>query len=109
MKVSQGDIVEVVFPAPGKSKNHPVIVVSNNELIESEEAFIAVMISSTAPIDEYTFQLESHMFSVPMKKQCQARCHLISIFSNYEVIKKHGFIKKEFLNKVIEKIKYSVF
>jgi mRNA-degrading endonuclease toxin of MazEF toxin-antitoxin module len=109
MKVCQGDIVEVVFPAPGNKSPHPVLVVSNEDFHEAEEAFIAVLISSTAPDDEYSFHLEKEMLLKPTKKPCQVRTHLISLFQNTEIIQKVSSLKKAPLQKVIEKIKYSIF
>jgi hypothetical protein len=49
MKVYQGEIVEVNFLLPnGEFKPHPTIVISCNLVSEIEDAFIGVMISSSA-------------------------------------------------------------
>ena len=110
MKVYQGEIVEVNFLLPdGKIKPHPTIVLSNNDINHYEGAFVGVMISSTAPDDSYSFWLENKMLTKSPKKNCQVRCHLLSLIPENQVIGKHGNIKKEYFIKLIEKINSSVF
>ena len=109
MKVHQGEIVEVNFLLPsGETKPHPTIVISNNIVNEYEEAFIGVMISSTAPNDEFTYALTNDMLTKPTKKPCQVRTQLISLIPESQVMGKHGNIKKQYLQEVIEKINDSV-
>ncbi|MBI4647121.1 MAG: type II toxin-antitoxin system PemK/MazF family toxin [Bacteroidia bacterium] len=58
MKVSRGEIVEVNYPLPkGIFKPHPVIVLSDSNVNDFEEAFICAMISGVDVNDEFTFQL----------------------------------------------------
>ncbi len=58
----QRDIVEVPFYLPeGGIKHHPAIVLSCNEAIESEEAFIAVMLTSNKDEDLFTFKIDKSM------------------------------------------------
>ena len=72
MKVAQGEIVEVNFLLPdGKMKPHPTIVISNNTVNEYEVAFIGVMISSSAPNDEFSYALTKDMLTKEPKKSCQ--------------------------------------
>ncbi len=111
MPVEQGEIVEVNFLLPdGQFKPHPVIVLSNNNHINVyEEAFIGVMMSSSAPDDDYSFGLENKMLTKQPKKPCKVRCHLISLIPENQIIGKHGSIKKQYLKKLIEKINECVF
>jgi len=110
MKVYQGEIVEVNFLLPkGEFKPHPVIAISNNDVNQYEDAFIGMMISSTAPNDEFSFLLNNEMLTKPTKKPCQVRCQLISLIPESQVIGKHGSIKKKYLKEIIEKINESVF
>ncbi len=109
MRVYQGEIVEVNFLLPsGETKPHPTIVISNNIVNEYEDAFIGVMISSSAPHDEFTYNLSNDMLTKPTKKACQVRTQLISLIPESQVMGKHGSIKKQFLQEVIEKINESV-
>ncbi len=110
MKVNQGEIVEVNFLLPdGKTKPHPTIVLSNNDINIYEEAFIGVMISSTAPDDNYSFWLDNNMVTKSPNKRCQVRCHLISLIPENQVIGKHGSIKKQYLKELLIKINECVF
>jgi len=45
----QREVVEVEFrlPSDGILKKHPVIVISNSEINETEEGFVAVMMTSS--------------------------------------------------------------
>jgi hypothetical protein len=105
MKVNQGEIVEVNFLLPnGEFKPHPTIVISCNLVSEIEDAFIGVMISSSAPNDEFSYILSNEMLTKPTKRPCQVRTQLISLIPTNQVIGKHGNIKKPFLKEVIEKI-----
>jgi mRNA-degrading endonuclease toxin of MazEF toxin-antitoxin module len=105
MRVYQGEIVEVNFLLPsGEFKPHPTIVISNNLVNEQEDAFIGVMISSSAPNDEFTFLLSDEMLTKPTKRPCQVRTQLISLIPENQVVAKHGVIRKQYLRAVIEKI-----
>jgi mRNA-degrading endonuclease toxin of MazEF toxin-antitoxin module len=110
MRVDQGEIVEVNFLLPdGKFKPHPVIVLSNNDINQFEEAFVGVMLSSSAPDDTYSFRLENNMLTKSPKKPCQVRCHLISLIPENQVISKHGSIRKQHLKELFKKINECVF
>ena len=88
----------------GKIKPHPTIVLSNNDINKYEEAFIGVMVSSSAPNDTYSFWLDNNMLSKAPKIRCQVRCQLIALISENHVIDKHGSIKKKFLKELLNKI-----
>jgi hypothetical protein len=70
----------------GSFKPHPVLVLSNDTVYESEEAFIGVMISGSDVSDSFSFPLTNEMLTKPMKKQCQMRCQLIMLFDASDVI-----------------------
>ena len=93
----------------GKIKPHPTIVLSNNVINKYEEAFIGVMISSSAPNDTYSFWLDNNMLSKSPKNRCQVRCQLIALIPENQVINKHGSIKKKFLKEFLNKINECVF
>ncbi len=110
MSVYQGDIVEVNFRLPeGKFKPHPVIVISNNDINEYEDGFIAVMLSSSPKEDNYSYFMENYMFTKKPKTKTQVRCHLISLIPESEIIEKHGEVKKQYLTEIIIKITQDVF
>jgi len=110
MPIYQGEIVEVNFFLPeGKFKPHPVIVVSNNDINQNENAFIGVMLSSSAKYDDYSFALSDEMLSKKPKKQGQVRCQLLSLIPESEIIGRHGYIKKLYLNLLLQKICTTVF
>lgn len=47
MKINQRDIVELNFELPnGKMKIHPALVISNGNVLDTEDIFYAVMIST---------------------------------------------------------------
>ena len=77
MKVYQGDIVELNFELPnGKLKIHPALVVSNQNVLEAEEIFYAVMISTKEYNDEFTFELSNEMLTKPLSKKSFVKCQL---------------------------------
>lgn len=87
----QRDVVEVLFrlPADGDLKQHPVIVLSNNDINEEEGGFVAVMMTSKEHYkgDDYSFELDDSMFTKPLGKPFSAiRLHLISNFMDTDVI-----------------------
>ena len=105
MKIEQGDIVEVCFLLPdNKTKPHPTIVISSNVVNEYEDAFIGVMLSSSAPNDEFTYTISNKMLTKPAKKACQVRTQLISLIPESQILGKHGRIKKKYLKEIIDKI-----
>ena len=109
MTISQGDIVEVNFRLPEGFKPHPVIVVSNNDINEYEDAFIGVMLSSSMKYDDYSFVLENEMLTKIPKVKTQVRCHLISLIPENEILGRHGIINKKYLSQLINKIKLIIF
>jgi len=69
MRVQQRDIVEVNFELPdGSFKNHPALVISNENVLEAEDIFYAVMISSKPFNDEFTFELNNDVLTKPLSK-----------------------------------------
>ena len=68
MKVQQRDIVELNFELPGgKFKSHPALIISNEHVLDAEDIFYAVMISSKPFNDEFSFELTDTMLTKPLK------------------------------------------
>lgn len=104
MKIQQRDIVELNFELPdGRFKAHPALVISNENVLDTEEIFYAVMISSNPFNDDFTFELENDMLSKPVK------CLLLQSYSTIEVLSKISSVKKEFFEKIKKKIFDTVF
>ncbi|HAC24404.1 MAG TPA: hypothetical protein DCE81_05765 [Cytophagales bacterium] len=104
MSVQRGEIVEVSFPLPGGSKNHPTLVISNSQVFLDEGCFIGVMLSGSTAIDNYSFELEDDHFSKRPKKRTQVRCHLIALIEERDIISRHGRLNRPIVNQIAEKI-----
>ena len=102
MKVSRGEIVEVNYPLPnGIFKPHPVIVLSDYNVNDFEEAFICAMISGVDYKDEFSFYLSDEMYiGKKLIKKCQVRCQLISLFHQNDIIQKISSLKKVYVDKI---------
>lgn len=110
MTVQQRDIVEVNFELPnGKFKAHPALVISNENVLEMEDIFYTVMISSKLFNDEFTFELENSMLSKPLSKKSFVKCQLIQSYSVHEVISKISSIKPFYFEQIKKKIFETVF
>ena len=91
MSVRQRQIVEVAFrlPPDGKAMNHPCVVLSNNEINNEEQGFVAVMMTSEPRYkdDLYSFEVSDNMLTKPHRKSfCAVRLHLIGNFLYDDVI-----------------------
>jgi hypothetical protein len=91
MRVYQRQIVEVPFNLYQGVRNHPALILSADDIIEMEDAFTAVMLTSVRHNDDYTFEisnamLESGSFTRP---HSEIRLHLVSYFKISETIINH--------------------
>jgi len=110
MKVQQRDIVELNFELPdGKFKSHPALIISNERVLDTEDIFYAVMISSKPFNDEFSFELNDTMLTRPLSKKSFVKCQLIQSYSTDEVIFKISSIKHIHFEQIKKKIFDSVF
>lgn len=110
MKYEQRDVVEINFVFPdGTSKPHPAIIVSNNDLQMAEGFIYLCMISSKDYHDEYCYELEDEMLTVPMRKKSYVKCHLLVGDIERDVIRKISRIRQPYFDEIVEKIKTSIF
>ncbi|MES1223532.1 MAG: type II toxin-antitoxin system PemK/MazF family toxin [Bacteroidota bacterium] len=110
MKVQQRDIVELNFELPdGKLKVHPALVVSNENVLETEDIFYAVMISSKPFNDDFTFELNDNMLTKPLSKKSFVKCQLLQSYSINEVISKISSIKQVYFEQIKKQIFDTVF
>lgn len=91
MGYQRGRIIEVEFPVQRESENddedsggdiivkkHPAVILSVPKVFDAEQYYLCAMISSSAGIDVFTFELEQEMTTPKMTKACQVRTHLIA-------------------------------
>jgi mRNA-degrading endonuclease toxin of MazEF toxin-antitoxin module len=105
----QGDIVQVNFPLPTGLKLHPAVIVSNDEVYETEECYIGIMITSSKIRDNFSFELLNEMLTNPLDKPSQVRCQLIALFNENEIEKKISHLKKEPLISLVKQMNDKVF
>lgn len=92
MTISQRQIVEVEFrlPPDGRYLRHPCIVISNEEINDEEEAFVAVMMTTDIRYlnDLYSFEIRNSMLNKPHNESfCAVRMHLIGHFLYKDIVK----------------------
>ena len=110
MKVQQRDIVELNYQLPnGKLKLHPALIISNSDVLDTEDIFYAVMISSNPMNDDFTFELENAMLTKPMTKKSFVKCQLLQSYSTDEVISKISTVKQVYFDKILKQIFETVF
>ncbi len=110
MKIQQRDIVELNFELPdGNIKVHPALVISNQNVLESEDIFYALMISTKSFNDEFTFELSNEMLTKPLWKKSFVKCQLIQSYSTDEVISKISSVKADVFEKIKKRLFETVF
>ncbi len=110
MKAQQRDIVELNYELPnGKFKAHPALVISNSNVLETEDIFYAVMISSNSMNEEFNFELDNSMLTKPLSKKSFVKCQLIQSYTTDEVISKISSLKQASFEKVLKRIFETVF
>jgi mRNA-degrading endonuclease toxin of MazEF toxin-antitoxin module len=110
VKIQQRDIVELNFELPdGKMKPHPALVISNQQVLDTEDIFYAVMISTKSYNDEFTFELEDKMLTKLLSKKSFVKCQLIQSYSINEVISKVSSVKSTYFEQIKKMIFDTVF
>ncbi len=110
MRVQQKDIIELNYELPnGKFKAHPALIISNLNVLETEDIFYAVMISSNPMNDEFNFELDNSMLTKPLSKKSFVKCQLIQSYTIDEVISKISTLKQSAFDKVLKRIFEKVF
>jgi len=110
MKTQQRDIIQLNYELPnGKFKTHPALVISNANVLETEDIFYAVMISSNSMNDEFNFELDNSMLTKPLSKKSFIKCQLIQSYTTNEVISKISALKQVYFDQVIKRIFETVF
>jgi mRNA-degrading endonuclease toxin of MazEF toxin-antitoxin module len=93
----------------GKSKPHPAIVISNNDLFEDEGFFYCCMISSKDYNPQYTFEIKDSMVSKPFEKKSFVKCQIIGGFTERDILRNISNMRSESFEKLIIKVTSSIF
>lgn len=110
MRVQQRDIIELNYELPnGKFKAHPALVISNSNVLEVEDIFYAVMISSNPMNEEFNFELDNSMLTKPLSKKSFVKCQLIQSYTTDEVISKISSVNQITFEKILKRIFKTVF
>jgi PemK-like, MazF-like toxin of type II toxin-antitoxin system len=110
MKVQKRDIVELNYELPnGKFKVHPALIISNENVLETEDIFYAVMISSNPMNDDFTFELDNAMLTKPLLKKSYVKCQILQSYTTEEVISKISSVKQIYFDKILKQIFETVF
>ncbi len=110
MKVQQRDIIEVNFELPGgKFKTHPAHVISNENVLETEDIFYALMISSQPFNDEFSFEISNSMLSKPLSRKSYVKCQLLQSYTTDEVISKISSVKQVYFEQIMKRFIDTVF
>ena len=110
MQINQRDIIELNFQLPnGSSKVHPAFVISNRNVLDAENIFYALMISSKDYHDDFSFKLTNNMLGKPLSRVSFVKCQLIQAYTLEEVISKISSIKLAYFEEVKQLLFSAVF
>ncbi|WP_443082043.1 type II toxin-antitoxin system PemK/MazF family toxin [Tenacibaculum sp. FZY0031] len=109
MNFNRGDIIEVFFDLPysKQTKTHPAIIISNEDVYNTDEIYICVMMTSSEKTDLFTFEVTQDMLQMKNnKKFSQARCHLVTYIMEKHVVKNSllNTLKQSAVERLIERI-----
>ena len=111
MTVRQRDIVEIAFYTGRTSETHPAIVVSRDEIFDSEGFFYAILLSTKNIYPDFTIEISPGMINSPRnKRDGYAVCHMIQQFYPNDIITRTGSsLRTEAFKKVVNKVQEVVF
>ena len=111
MRYSQKDIVLLEFydPVADRVKFRPALIVSNNELQETEQLVYLAMISTKDYNPQYCYELSPEMHIGELDKHSYVKCHIITNNGENGIYRKIGQIKQPYFDEIVEKIKDSIF
>ncbi len=110
MKINQRDIIELNFELPnGEFKIHPALVISNQNVLDAEDIFYVVMISTKEYNDEFSVELTNIMLTKPLTKKSYVKCQLIQAYTINEVLSKISSVKPSYFEEIKQVIFDTVF
>jgi len=111
MTLHQRDIVEIAFYTGRTPQTHPALIVSADEIFETEGFFYAVLLSTKNIYPEFTFEITPLMINnARNQRNGFAVCHMVQQFYPEDIVTRTGSsLQKETFKKVISKIQEVVF
>ena len=111
MIIRQRDIIEIAFYTGRKPEAHPAIVVSVDEIFETEGFFYAILLSTKNTYPEFTLEVTPDMINNPRNQRVGfAVCHMVQQFYPQDVISRTGAsLKIDAFRSVISKTQEVIF
>ena len=107
----QRDIIMVSYELPQGVENHPVIIISNDAVHETESIYYAVMCSGELKPEEFAIELTSEMIvgKKPMNKKTYIKTHLIQSYIERELKTHIGSVTIDAFGIIKHKVVESIF
>lgn len=107
----QRDIVMVSYELPQGVEYHPIIIISNDAIHETEGIYYGVMCSGELQPEEFALELVPDMIvgKKPMSKKTYVKTHLIQSYISRELKTPIGSVTLDAFNKIKLKITESLF
>jgi len=108
MLYNRGDVIEISFNIPGEGmKNHPAIIISNEEVYNIDGIYLCVMVTHSDMSSYFAFDLEAEMFANPNNMpEGKAKAHLIAYVEDKHIIKnantKRCKMKKIYVDRLVD-------
>ena len=110
MKYSQSDIIEIAFPLPnGQFKVHPAVIISNRDVLDIEESYICLMLSTKEHNPEFIYTIQPNMLTYQSDKVSFVKCQLVATVRENQIMKRFGSLKSEYFNQLLKKLNISVY
>jgi len=96
MTLRQRDIVEIAFYTGRTPQTHPALIVSSDEIFETEGFFYAILLSSKNIYPDFTFEVTPLMINHPHNQRIGfAVCHMLQQFYPEDIVSRTGSSLKE--------------
>ena len=111
MNLHQRDIVEIAFYTGRKPEAHPAIVVSADDIFQTEGFFYAILLSTKNIYPDFTLEINPEMINNPRNQRIgYAVCHMIQQFYPEDIITRTGAsLKIHSFQKVVSKVQDVIF
>jgi len=111
MIIHQRDIVEIAFYTGRKPEAHPAIIVSVDEIFDTEGFFYAILLSTKNIYPDFTIEIKPEMINSPRNNRNGfAVFHMLQQFYPEDVITRTGAsLKLDVFNAVLNKIQKTIF
>ena len=111
MTIRQRDIGEIAFFTGNKPEPHPAVVISKDDIFESEGFFYAILLSTKNFFPEFTIEVSPGMINSPRNsKSGYAVCHMIQQFYSDDIITRTGStLKLDAFKTLTDKVKEVIF